>query len=244
MKKTKSLYHGHRFPAIVINCAVRWYFRFSPSLRDIEELLLERGVVVTYETIRCWCDKFGARFAQCARSMRRRPGSTWNLDEMFVTLRGEPYVLWRAVDEHGAKLDVLVQKRRDKAAAKRFFRRVLRSNPVPRKIVTDQLRSYPAAKADIPELAQVKHVFVKAAARVNNRAENSHQPTRRRERQMCGFRNARRTQAFLSCFGPIRQHFALPRHQMNAARHRAMLKERLATWHGWTVPVAIETVIW
>src|SRR3954451_15788498 len=188
-------------------------------------------------------DKFGAGFAQCAKAARRKPGSTWHLDEMFVMLRGEPYLLWRAVDEHGAELDVLVQKRRDKAAAKRFFRRVLRSNPVPRKIVTDQLRSYPAAKADIPELAQVKHVFVKAAARVNNRAENSHQPTRRRERQMCGFRDARRTQAFLSCFGPIRQHFALPRHQMNAAHHRAILKERLGTWHDWTVSAAIETVI-
>ena len=151
--------------------------------------------------------------------------------------------MWRAVDEHGAELDVLVQKRRDKAAAKRFFRRVLRSNPVPRKIVTDQLRSYPAAKADIPELAQVKHVFVKAAARVNNRTENSHQPTRRRERQMCGFRDARRTQAFLSCFGPIRQHFALPRHQMNAACHRATLKERLATWQEWTVSIAADQVI-
>ena len=105
--------------------------------------------MVTYETIRCWCDKFGAGFAQRAKAARPRPGSTWHLDEMFVTLRGEPYLLWRAVDEHGAELDVLVQKRRDKAAAKRFFRKVLRSNPVPRKIVTDQLRSYPAAKADI-----------------------------------------------------------------------------------------------
>ncbi|MGF6267050.1 putative transposase [Paraburkholderia youngii] len=243
MNKMKSLYHGHRFPAIVINCAVRWYFRFNLSLRDIEELLLERGVVVTYETIRCWCNKFGAGFAQRAKAVRRKPGGTWHSDEVFVMLRGEPYLLWRAVDEHGAELDVLVQKRRDKAAAKRFFRRVLRSNAVPRKIVTDQLRSYPAAKADIPELAQVKHVFVKAAARVNNRAENSHQPTRRRERQMCGFREAHRTQAFLSCFGPIRQHFALPRHQMNAARHRAILKKRLATWHGWTVSHPVEAVI-
>jgi putative transposase len=243
MKKTKSLYHGHRFPAVVISCAVRWYFWFSLSLRDIEELLLERGVVVTYETIRCWCDKFGARFAQCAKAARRKPGSTWHLDEMFVTLRGEPYLLWRAVDEHGAELDVLVQKRRDKAAAKRFFRKLLRSNPVPCKIVTDQLRSYPAAKADIPELAHVKHVFVKAAARVNNRAENSHQPTRRRERQMCGFRDARRTQAFLSCVGPIRQHFALPRHQMNAGCHRAVLQERFATWQGWTLTAAADKVV-
>src|SRR5258708_29758010 len=137
--KAKSLYHGHRFPAVVISRAVRWYFRFS--LRDIEELLLERGVVVTYETIRCWCDRFGTKFAQCAKAARRKPASTWHLDEMFVTLRGEPYLLWRTVDEHGAELDVLVQKRRDKAAAKRFFRRVLRSNPVPRKIVTDPLRS-------------------------------------------------------------------------------------------------------
>jgi putative transposase len=118
MKKTKSLYHGHRFPAVVISCAVRWYFRFSPSLRDIEELLLERGVIVTYETIRCWCDKFGAGFARCAKAVRRKPGSTWHLDEMFVMLRGEPYLLWRAVDEHGAELDVLVQKWRDKAAAR------------------------------------------------------------------------------------------------------------------------------
>ena len=149
-------------------------------------------------------DKFGAGFAQCAKAARRKPRSSWHLDEMFVTLRGEPYLLWRAVDEHGAELDALLQKRRDKAAAKRFFRRVLRSNPAPRKIVTDQLRSYAAAKADIAELAHVKHVFVKAAARVNNGAENSHQPTRRRERQMCGFRDARRTQAFLSCFGVIR----------------------------------------
>jgi putative transposase len=192
MKKTKSLRHGHRFPAVVISCAVRWYFRFKLSLRDIEELLLERGVVVTYETIRCWCDKFGAGFAQRAKAARRKPGSIWHLDldEMFVTLRGEPYLLWRAVDEHGAELDVLVQKRRDKAAAKCIFQTVLRLNPVPRKIVTDQLRSYPAAKAEIPELAHVKHVFVKAATRVSNRAENSHQPTRRRERQMCGFRDA------------------------------------------------------
>jgi putative transposase len=138
----------------------------------------------------------------------KSPGPTY----LFVTLRGEPYLLWRAVDEHGAELDILLQKQRDKAAAKRFFKRVLRSSTVPRKIVTDQLRSYPAAKAEIPELVNVKHVFVKAAARLNNRAENSHQPTRERERRIPqgdflrggrGFRNPERTRAFLLSFGPI-----------------------------------------
>ena len=233
MKKSKSPYYGFRFPASVISCAVRWYHRFNLSLRDIEELLLERGVSVTYESVRNWCERFGAQFARRAKAVRGRVGSSWHLDEVFVKLRCEPYVLWRAVDEHGTELDVLLQKRRDKAAAKRFFRKVLRSHPVPRKIVTDQLRSYPAAKAEVPELAGVKHVFVKASARVNNRAENSHQPTRRRERQMQGFRDPRRTQAFLSRFGPIRQHFALPRHQMKAACHRAELQARLLAWQCW-----------
>jgi len=239
MKKSRSLYHGHRFPAGVISCAVRWYFRFQLSLRDIGELLFERGVIVTYapkevplgdEMIRCWCDKFGKGFAHRVKAVRRKLGSTWHLDEMFVTLRGEPYPLWRAVDEHGAELDILLQKRRDKAAAKRFFKRVLRSSPVPRKIVTDQLRSYPAAKAEIPELANVKHVFVKAAARLNNRAENSHQPTRERERRMRGFRDPKRTQTFLSCFGQIRQHFALKRHLLRASLYRQQLAARFVAW--------------
>ncbi|UIF88072.1 IS6 family transposase [Cupriavidus sp. UYPR2.512] len=230
MKKTNSLYHGHRFPAAVISCAVRWYYRSNLSLRDIEELLFERSIVVSYETIRRWCDKFGAGFARRVKAARRKPGCTWHLDEMFVTLRGEPYLLWRAVDEHGAELDILLQKRRDKAAAKRFFLRVLHSCPVLRKIVTDQLRSYPAAKADIPELANVKHVFVKASARVNNRAENSHQPTRERERRMRGFRERTRTQAFLSNFGPIRQHFALKRHLLRASLYRKHLADRFESW--------------
>ena len=162
---------------------------------------------------------------------------------MFVTLRGEPYLLWRAVDEYGAELDILLQKRRDKAAAKRFFKRVLRSSPVPRKIVTDQLRSYPAAKAEIAELASVKHVFVKAAARLNNRAENSHQPTRESERRIPqgdflrgvrGFRDPKRTQTFLSSFGPIRQHFALKRHLLRASFYRRQLAARFVAWREFT----------
>ena len=232
MKKSKSFYHGHRFPAAVISCAVRWYFRFQLSLRDVEELLFERGVVVSYETIRRWCDKFGAGFARRVKVARPKPGTTWHLDEVFVTLRGEPYLLWRAVDEHGTELDILLQKRRDKAAAKRFFKRVLTSCPeVPRKIVTDQLRSYPAAKAEMPELANVKHVFVKASARQNNRAKNSHQPTSERERRMRGFRVPERAQAFLSSFGPFRKHFALKRHLLRASLYRKQLGNRFASWH-------------
>lgn len=129
--KPTSVYRGHRFLAAIISQAVRWYFRFQLSLRDIEELLFERGVVVSYETIRRWCDKFGTDFARSVKAARRKPGNTWHLDEMTVSLRGEPYLLWRAVDEHGAALDILLQKRRDKAAAKRFFERVLRVCPAP-----------------------------------------------------------------------------------------------------------------
>ncbi|KGV18437.1 IS6 family transposase [Burkholderia pseudomallei] len=232
--KPKALYHSHRFPAAIISQAVRWYFRFQLSLRDIEELLFERGVIVSYETIRRWCDKFGAAFARRVKAAGRKPGRTWHLDEMFVNLRGEPWLLWRAVDEHGAELDILLQKRRDKAAAKRSFQRVLRSCPAPCNIVTDQLRSYPAAKAGIPELANVKHVFVKAAARVNNRAENSHQPTRKRERRMRGFRDPKRTQAFLASFGPIRQHFALKQHLLRASLYRKHLAVRFSTWREFT----------
>lgn len=166
-KRTKSLYHGHRFPAVVISCAVRWYFRFQLNLGDIEELRYERGIAVSYESVRRWCDKFGTGFAHRVNAVRRKPGITWHLDELLVMPRGEPYVLWRVVDEHGAELDILLQGRRDTSAAERFFQRVLRSCPVPRKIVTDPLRSYPAAKSRIPELANVKRVFVKAAADVN-----------------------------------------------------------------------------
>jgi putative transposase len=192
-------------------------------------------VVVSYETIRRWCDKFGASFARRVKGARRKAGSTWHLDEMHVTLRGEPYLLWRAVDEHGAELDILLQKRRDKAAAKRFFKRVLAACPeAPRKIVSDQLRSYPAAKAEIPALANVRHVFVKACARMNNRAENSHQPTRECERRMRGFRRPERAQAFLSSFGPIRQHFALKRHLLRPTLYRKQLAARFDTWRLFT----------
>ncbi|GAB7543999.1 IS6 family transposase [Cupriavidus sp. 8B] len=192
-------------------------------------------MVWSIRAIRRWCDKFGATVAHCVKAARRKADSTWHLDEVFVRLCGEPYLLWRAVDQHGAELDILLQKRRDKAAAKRIFKRVLAAcHEVPRKIVTDQLRSYPVAKAGIPELANVRHVFVKASARVNNRAENSQQPTRERERRMRGFRLPERTQAFLSSFGSIRQHFALKRHLLRPSLYRKQLAARFDSWRIFT----------
>ena len=165
------------------------------SLRDIEELLFERGVTVTYGTIRCWCDKFGKGFAHRVKAARTKPGSTWPLDEMFVTLRGEPYPLWRAVDEHGAELD--------KSGATQ-----------PRPNVSSSVCCAP--------------VPCHASARRNNRAKNSHQSTRERERRMRGFHDPKRTQAFLSCFGPMRQHFVLKRHLLPQNAAKAGLAGRLA----------------
>lgn len=154
---------------------------------------------LSYETIRRWCDKFGVGFAHRIKANRRRLGATWHLDEIFVTLRGEPHSLWRAVDEQGTEIDILLQNLRDKAAAKRFFQRVLRSCSAPNKIVTDQLRSYPAAKADVPELVNAEHIFVKAAARVNNRARTviSLHANVSAACEASGFRLPERTQAFL-----------------------------------------------
>jgi putative transposase len=181
-EENKTLYHGHRVPAAVINQAFRWYIRFPLSLRDIEELLFERGLIVCYETVRRRCD-----IAHRVKATRRKTGSTWHLGEVFLTSRGEPYLLWRAADQHGAELDILLEKRRDKAAAKRFFKRMRASCPeAPRKIVTDQLRSYPAAKAEIPELAEVKHVSSEPVpgSTIGPKTAIS-QPTRERERRAC-----------------------------------------------------------
>ncbi|MGF6383823.1 transposase-like protein [Paraburkholderia atlantica] len=154
----------------------------SSSACAISKSCCSSAGFVSYETVRRWCDKFGACFAHRVKASRRKPGTTWHLDEVFVRLRGEPYLLWRAVDQDGAELDILLQKHRDKAAAKRFFERVLAAcSEAPRKIVTDQLRSYRAAKAEIPALACVKHVFVKASARVNKpgRKQSSADPRTR-----------------------------------------------------------------
>jgi putative transposase len=149
-------YTGYRFPPEIISHAVWLYFRFSLSFRDVEELLAQRGIVVTYETVRQWCLKFGQMYANHLRRRRQSTGDKWHLDEVFLTIRGERHSLWRAVDQEGNVLDILGQSRRSRQAAKRFFRKLLKGlHYVPRVIITDKLKSYGAAKREI--LPGVEH---------------------------------------------------------------------------------------
>ncbi|MFD4785177.1 IS6 family transposase [Rhodococcus qingshengii] len=189
-------YKGHRYPVEIINHCVWLYFRFPLSFREVEELMLERGVVVSYETIRRWCTKFGQTYANQLRRRRPQPGDKWHLDEVFIRINGTLHYLWRAVDQDGNVLDVLVQSRRNALAAKKFFRRLLKVlEYVPRVIVTDKLTSYSVAHREV--LASVVHHRSKY---LNIRAENSHQPTRQRERAMKRFTSPVLAQRFLSAF--------------------------------------------
>ena len=181
----RSFYPRHRFPAEIISHAVWLYHVFSLSLRDVELILAERGVMVTHESIRHWCLKFGAEFATRLRRRRPQPGDTWHLDEVFIRIRDVLHYLWRAVDQHGVVLDILVQDRRNGAAAKRFFKHLLHGLQYkPRRLITDGLRSYGVAQRAV--LPGVRH---RTSRYLNNRAENSHRPTRRRERQMQRFKS-------------------------------------------------------
>jgi transposase-like protein len=194
----------------VISHCVWLYFRFPLSFREVEELMLQRGVTVSYETVRRWCTKLGQTYADGLRRRQPRPGDKWHLDEMFIKVNGELKHLWRAVDQDGNVLDILVQSRRDKAAARRFFRRLMnKTRAVPRVIVTDKLRSYGAAHREV--MPSVDHRSHKG---LNNQAENSHQPTHQRERAMKGFRSTGGAQRFLSAFSSISPHFRPHRHQM------------------------------
>ena len=188
---------GFRFPKSIIAYAVYLYHRFLLSYRDIQELLFERGIDVSHETVRAWCARFGPDIAEALRHRKPRRGTTWHLDEMRVVVGGVVQWLWRAIDEHGEVLDVLLQAHRDTSAAKRFFKRLIDNQEIPERLVTDGLRSYGAALRGIPELGAADHVTVSAAERQNNRIEQSHRPTRDQERQQRGFRGIHRTQRFL-----------------------------------------------
>jgi putative transposase len=219
-------YKHHRFPAEIISHAVWLYFRFCLSYRDVEELLFARGVMVTYEAIRKWCRKFGQLYGNELRQRRPRLGDKWHLDEVFLTIHGKRHYLWRAVDQEGNILDILVQRRRDKKAAKKLFRKLLKGcQYVPRVIITDKLKSYGAAKREIlPGVEHRQHRYL------NNRAENSHQPTRQRERRLQGFKSPGHAQRFLSAYGPIAQHFRPRRHLLSARAYREEMIQRFQSW--------------
>ena len=226
-QSTAPSYRGFRFPQEIISHAVWRSFRFNLSYRDVEELLAERGIMVTYETVRQWCRTFGQQFAHQLRRRRAQPGDTWYCDEVLLKINGKRHYLWRAVDQHLTVLDILVQSRRNKGAALRFFRKLLKGCAyVPRVLITDKLASYGAAKREV--LSCVEH---RQSQYLNNRAENAHQPTRKRERVMQRFKSAGHAQRFLSAFGPIREPFCPRRHRLKAREYRVQRTQRFQVWN-------------
>jgi putative transposase len=219
-------YKRHRFPPQIIAHAVWLYFRFPLSLRLVEEMLLERGILVSYETVRRWALKFGPAYA---RRLRRKPPSRrdiWHLDEVVVTITGQKHWLWRAVDQDGYVLDEVVQRRRNTTAAKRLLRRLLRKQGCPpRRMITDKLGSYAAAQSQI--MPDVEHRSHKG---LNNRAENSHLPFRRRERVMQGFRSPRYLQRFVSVFSAARNLFVPSRSSRSASATHLHHLNAMAEW--------------
>ena len=226
MKTHRSRYHGHRFPVEIISHAVWVYHRFCLSFRDVEDLLAERGIIVSYETIRHWCQKFGPDYARKLKRRQGRLGDIGHLDEVFVRINGQQQYLWRAVDQDGDVIDILVQPRRDQRAAERFFQRLMRGQgKEPFRIITDKLKSYGAALRTL--LPSASHDTRRYA---NNRAEVSHQPTRQRERQMRRFKSPGQAQRFLSVHGVIQNLFRVGRHLLRSSNHRLLRSRSLAVW--------------
>ena len=226
MKKRKSRYSGHRFPPEIISFTVWAYHRFCLSFRDVEELLAQRGVIVSYESIRRWCLKFGPRFRRRLRCREGRLGDTWHVDEVFIRIQGKLRFLWRAVDQDGDVVDFLVQKRRDAKAAKRFFNKALKGQGAePARLTTDGLKSYPPAAREV--LPGARHDTSQYA---NNRAEVSHQPTRQRERQMRHFKSPCHAQRFLALHSRVNNLFRYGRHLMRASTHRMFRARAFFVW--------------
>jgi len=213
----------------IIRLAVMMYVRFPLSLRQVEDLLHERGIDISHETVRAWWNRFGPMFAEEIRKRRIRHRSfsrwRWHLDEVFVRINGETYYLWRAVDHEGEVLEAYVTKKRDRKAALKFLRKTMKRYGHPEAIVTDHLRSYRAAMKEIGnEAHQVTGRWL------NNRAENSHQPFRRRERAMAKFRSAKSLQKFASIHSSVHNHFNQERHLYSRENFKLNRSAALAEW--------------
>ena len=229
-KNTPISYAGYRFPPEIISYAVWLYFRFPLSLRMVEEMLAARGIEVTYETVRSWALKFGQDAARRIRARTAAFGDKWHLDEVVITINGKKHWLWRAVDQFGIVLDVLVQSRRDRYAAQRLMRKLLRKCGVtPRVLITDKLKSYAAANKDMG--LKFEHRQHKG---LNNRAENSHRPTRVREKVMGGFKSARQLQRFVSVHDQVANLFHRCRYNVRATEKRKNRSQAFAAWEGVT----------
>src|ERR1700759_640190 len=226
MTSARVRYAGYRFPAEIISHGVWLYFRFPLGLRMVEELLAARGIIVRHQTVRQWARKFGQQFASQIRRRLPRAGDKWHLDEVVLKICGVKHWLWRAVDQSGIVLDVLVQRRRDKRAAKRLLRKLRKKQMrPPRVMITDKLASYGAAKREV--MPGIEHRQHKG---LNNRAENSHQPTRRRERIMKRFKSPRQAQRFLSVHDQVANLFLRRRDHDTAANIRSGRTRAFATW--------------
>ena len=221
-----NTYKRHRFPPDIISYAVWLYYRFNLSHRDIEDLLAERGITVSREAIRLWCIKFGVIYSRRLQRKHRGFGDTFYIDEVFIKINGKQHYLWRAVDQDGEVVDVCLQAKRDGAAAKRFFKRLIRSyKGEPRKIVTDKLRSYGVAHRElIPETIHSTRQYE------NNRAEQSHEATRVRERGMRKFKSVRQAQRFLGVHAAVSNLFNLGRHLVRAQNYRDLRVSAFSEW--------------
>src|ERR1700730_18589147 len=219
-------YRRHRFPAPIIQHAIWLYLRFTLSYRDVEELLSERGLDLSYETIRRWVLKFGPAIARRLRPRRPRPGDRWHLDEMVVRIAGRRMYLWRPVDQEGEILDLLIQPRRDKRAAVRLMRKLLKKQGfAPKLAVTDKLRSYAAAFRALHLTGRHEQ-----GLRMNNRPENSHQVVRRRERKMQRLKSVGSAQRFLSVHAAVQNTFYLQRYLISRSTLRKFRAEAMAHW--------------
>ena len=221
---------GYRFPRDIIAYAVWAYHRFTLSTADVEDLLAERGVIVSRETGRNWVNRFGQFFAACIKRERPSPADKWHLDEVVIQIGGETFWLWRAVDANGYALDILVQKRRNVKAAMRFFKRLLANYGVPRVVITDKLRSYIK-----PIRKRAPNADHRAHKGLNNRAEGSHRPTRKRAKIMGRFKSPRQAQQFLCAHDQINVIFRPRRYRLSAKSYRHARTDAFRLWDDYTL---------
>lgn len=221
---------GFRYPREIIAYAVWAYHRFALSTADVEDLLAERGVIVSREAVRIWVNRFGAHFASRIRRGRPRPNDKWHLDEVVVPINGVKHWLWRAVDTNGDTLDILVQPRRNAKAAKRFLARLIAQFGVPRVVITDKLRSYTRPVAGLAPGADHR-----AHKGLNNRIEGSHRPTRRREKIMGRFKSPRQAQRFLAAHDQINTLFRPRRYRLSATSYRHARSDAFDLWSDYTL---------